>query len=197
MGFAGGWVSTVGDDVVAVYEVRGEHATILDEMGAGVWHEGAVVVGQSMEAGMALMRDAVENPQHLAVEIGGRTLEKRISALNENYRFYRRGTSELDDAGKLRFRKIQIYVDLLGPAKRLYLTAKDDRSASSVDSLTLDTLSVVEQTLGGPGVIGDLATLVEVTDILRQSGIGLETYAPYRDYQRGVDAVCKNNGIVP
>ena len=40
MGFAGGWMSPVGDDVVAVFEVRGEHAMVSGEMGAGAWHEG-------------------------------------------------------------------------------------------------------------------------------------------------------------
>ena len=40
MGFAGGLISTVGDDVVAVYEVRGEHAVVSGEMGAGARHEG-------------------------------------------------------------------------------------------------------------------------------------------------------------
>ena len=38
MGFAGGLMSTVGDDVVAVYEVRGEHAVVSGEMGAGARH---------------------------------------------------------------------------------------------------------------------------------------------------------------
>ena len=38
MGFAGGSMNTVGDDVVAVYEVRGEHAVVSGEMGAGAWH---------------------------------------------------------------------------------------------------------------------------------------------------------------
>ena len=35
MGFAGGSMSTVGDDVVAAFEVRGEHAVVSGEMGAG------------------------------------------------------------------------------------------------------------------------------------------------------------------
>ena len=30
----------VGDDAVAVLEVRGEHAVITGEMGAGAWNEG-------------------------------------------------------------------------------------------------------------------------------------------------------------
>ena len=38
MGFAGGSMNTVGDDVVAVYEVRGEHAVVSGEMGAGARH---------------------------------------------------------------------------------------------------------------------------------------------------------------
>ena len=38
VGFAGGWMSPVGDDVVAVFEVRGEHAVVSSEMGAGAWH---------------------------------------------------------------------------------------------------------------------------------------------------------------
>ena len=32
VGFAGGWMSPVGDDVVAVIEVRGEHAVVSGEM---------------------------------------------------------------------------------------------------------------------------------------------------------------------
>ena len=40
MGLAGGWMGTVGDDVMAVFEVRGEHAVVSGEMGAGAWHEG-------------------------------------------------------------------------------------------------------------------------------------------------------------
>ena len=35
MGFAGGWMSPVGDDVVAVLEVRGEHAVVSGEMARG------------------------------------------------------------------------------------------------------------------------------------------------------------------
>ena len=38
MGFVGGWTSTVGDDVVVVFEVSGEHAVVSGEMGAGAWH---------------------------------------------------------------------------------------------------------------------------------------------------------------
>ena len=38
MGFAGGWMSPVGDDVVAVFEVRGEHALVSGEMAAGASH---------------------------------------------------------------------------------------------------------------------------------------------------------------
>lgn len=35
MGFAGGWTSTVRDDVVAVFEVRDEHALVSGEVDAG------------------------------------------------------------------------------------------------------------------------------------------------------------------
>ena len=38
MGFAGGWTNTVGDDVVAAFEVRGEHAAVSGEMSAEAWH---------------------------------------------------------------------------------------------------------------------------------------------------------------
>ena len=38
MGLAGGLMDRVGDDAVAVLEVRGEHAVVSGEMGAGAWH---------------------------------------------------------------------------------------------------------------------------------------------------------------
>ena len=40
MRLAGGLVDRVGDDAVAVLEVRGEHAVVSGEMGAGAWNEG-------------------------------------------------------------------------------------------------------------------------------------------------------------
>ena len=58
-GLAGGWISTAGDDVVAVLEVRGEHAMVSGEMGARSWHEGS-------RGGPALVASA-ERRLHLAV----------------------------------------------------------------------------------------------------------------------------------
>ena len=40
MRLAGGSMGRVGDDVVAVLEVRSEHAVVSGEIGAGTWHEG-------------------------------------------------------------------------------------------------------------------------------------------------------------
>ena len=40
MRLAGGLMGRVGDDTAAVFEVRGEHAVVSGEMGAGAWHEG-------------------------------------------------------------------------------------------------------------------------------------------------------------
>ena len=37
---AGGWTRRVGNDVVTVLEVRGEHGVVSSEMGARSWHEG-------------------------------------------------------------------------------------------------------------------------------------------------------------
>ena len=40
MGLAGDWMGGVGDDTATVFAVRGEHAVVSGEMGAGAWHEG-------------------------------------------------------------------------------------------------------------------------------------------------------------
>ena len=53
MGFAGGLMSTVGDDVVAVYEVRGEHAMVSGEMGAGAWHRASSLRERHFRGGEA------------------------------------------------------------------------------------------------------------------------------------------------
>ena len=53
MGFAGGWTSMVGDDEVAVFEVRGKHAVVSSEMGAGAWHEGGEA-GDAKSAGLPI-----------------------------------------------------------------------------------------------------------------------------------------------
>ena len=53
MGFAGGWMSTVGDDAVAVYEVRGEHAVVSGEMGAGARHRASSLRERHFRGGEA------------------------------------------------------------------------------------------------------------------------------------------------
>ena len=40
MRLAGGLMGRAGDDTAAVLEVRGEHAVVSGEMGAGAWNEG-------------------------------------------------------------------------------------------------------------------------------------------------------------
>ena len=53
MRLAGGSMGRVGDDVVAVLEVRGEHAVVSGEMGAGTWHEGGEA-GDAKSAGLPI-----------------------------------------------------------------------------------------------------------------------------------------------
>ena len=166
-------------------------------LGGGPWSIAqSVIYGQGIEAGTALLRNVLEHPQHLATEVGGRTMERGLAALNRNYRRFRRGISALDDAAKLEFRQDQVSVDLMGPAKKLYLAAKDDSSAAFVDSDALAALSVAENTFAGTTVIGRMATVVEFLDVVRQSGIDLDNYAPFRAYQSSVNAVRDANGII-
>ena len=53
MRLAGGSMGRVGDDVVAVLEVRSEHAVVSGEMGAGTWHEGGEA-GDAKSAGLPI-----------------------------------------------------------------------------------------------------------------------------------------------
>lgn len=183
---------------IAISEIDDIAFDAVTGLGGGPWGVvRSVLYGQGLEIAMALLRDFLEDPQHLATETGARTMEKGISALQENRRLYGRGVSELDETEKLQFRRNQVYVDLMGPAKSLYLTARDDQGASSPDGTMLSALSAVEETLRESDVLGTVLTLAELTDILLQSGIDLETYGPYRDYQREVDLVREANGIIP
>ena len=53
MGLAGGLMGRAGDDTAAVFEVRGEHAVVSGEMGAGAWHEGGES-GDAKSAGLPI-----------------------------------------------------------------------------------------------------------------------------------------------
>ena len=53
MGLAGGLMGRVGDETAAVLEVRGEHAVVSGEMGAGTWHEGGEA-GDAKSAGLPI-----------------------------------------------------------------------------------------------------------------------------------------------
>ena len=183
---------------VAISEIDDIAFDAVTGLGGGPWGVvRSVLYGQGLDIAMALLGDFLEHPQQLATEVGARTMEKGISALQENRRLYLRGVSALDETEKLQFRRNQVYVDLMGPAKSLYLTARDDQAASSSDGAMLSALSAVEETLRESHALGTVLTLAELTDMFLQSGIDLEAYAPYRDYQRQVDLVREANGIIP
>ena len=149
------------------------------------------------DAALEFLRTALEDPRELAAEIGGRTMERGLSGLNDNYRVYTRGISGLSDAAKLEFRQRQVYVDLMGPAKELYKTARDDESATSAGPAVLDNMSALESVLDSMKGLGLLAATMEVAEALQQAGTGLETYPPYAEYQQAVAAVHDANGIIP
>ena len=65
---AGGLMGGVGDDAVAVLAVRGEHAVVSGEMGAGAWHEGG-------EAG-----DEVDGVEH---DMGGAVSEGVLESIHD------------------------------------------------------------------------------------------------------------------
>ena len=96
--FAGGWVDGVGDDAVAVLEVRGEHAVVSGEMGAGAWHEGGEAgdevdgVEHDMSGGVT---EGVLDPNHRLV---ADVLEQRWNAKLEDQRRLERELSELSEA---------------------------------------------------------------------------------------------------
>ena len=53
MGLAGGLVDRVGDDAVAVLEVRGEHAVVSGEMGVGAWYRASSLRERHFRGGEA------------------------------------------------------------------------------------------------------------------------------------------------
>ena len=53
MRLAGGLMGRVGDETAAVLEVRGEHAVVSGEMGAGTRHEGGEA-GDAKSAGLPI-----------------------------------------------------------------------------------------------------------------------------------------------
>ena len=64
-------MSSVGDDAVAVLEVRGEHAVVSGDMGARSWHEG----GEAGEAG-----DAVHRVEH---DMSRRVMEGVLESIDD------------------------------------------------------------------------------------------------------------------
>ena len=53
MGLAGGLMGGIGDDTAAMLEVRGEHAVVSGEMGAGAWYESGEA-GDAKSAGLPI-----------------------------------------------------------------------------------------------------------------------------------------------
>ena len=81
MRLAGGLMGRVGDETAAVYEVRGEHAMVSGEMGAGAWHEGAGDAGgdgAQQALGFRLGRGA-------ATVQAGPLLVERVDAVDEEH----------------------------------------------------------------------------------------------------------------
>ena len=167
-------------------------------LGGGPWGVvAAVLAGQGQDAAMRLVGTVLRNPEQLAAEIGGRTMEKGIAALRVNYRMHRQGLVQLSEDEKQRFRENQVYVDLLGPAKALYLAAEGHGpSESSIGDLSI-ALAAVQKTLSDSGAVGAVLTAAELRRKLANAGVDLGHYAPYREYERQLALVRKANGITP
>ena len=82
MGLAGGVTRGAGDDAAAVFEVRGEHAVVPGEMGAGAWYEGG-------EAGDEVHR--VEHDMSRSVMEGVLESTHDLSAVIDREAFVRDG----------------------------------------------------------------------------------------------------------
>ena len=79
-GLTGGLMSAVGANEVAVLEVRGEHAVVSSEMGAGTWHEGGEA-GDAKSAGLPICtaRGCPEGVRHTDVPHGFDGVEHDMS----------------------------------------------------------------------------------------------------------------------
>ena len=75
MRLAGGLMGRAGDDTAAVFEVRGEHAVVSGEMGAGAWHEGGEagdkVDGVEYDMSGPVTEGVLESVQDLPAVTGG------------------------------------------------------------------------------------------------------------------------------
>ena len=157
----------------------------------------SVLTGQGVDATLALLQSIIETPQQLAVETGARVMAQGMKAMNENYGLYRRGIPNLSGPELERFRKNQLYVDLMGSGKRLYLDSKDTTSETSADPLELDALSSLERVFHDSLVLGRVLGAVEIFEILTQFGLDLESYEPYSRYMSSVAEVRGRNGVIP
>ena len=112
MGLACGLMGTVGDDVAAVFEVRGEHAVVSGEVGAEARHEGGEA-GDAKSAGLPICTaggcpegvrhtdvphefDGVEHDMSRPVTEGMLELGSRVVALGPDF-----GQAAADDGKDL------------------------------------------------------------------------------------------------
>ncbi len=144
----------------------------------------ALIVNQGRKGGLALLSAYLETPQQVTYEYALAFMKEGIEKYKANYSLYKKGLGNLSANEEKRFRENQAFVDLLGDAKKLYLSSKDAKQAPLVYEDGGDLLSAVESAFTKNAYMSKTLLTLKVADILIASTANLNDYEPFISFNQ-------------
>lgn len=152
----------------------------------------SVVVNQGIDLAVKFTKLWLKNPASVSESIGATAMSEGIRAMKENRKLFLKGWYKLTKQERKKFRKNQIAVDLLGEAKKLYLTAQADNNDYTGGDKELTALDQIEDLLNKSQRVSNVMNFYKVLTIL-ESFSQIKGYQPYNNYAKAIDTVMAIN----
>lgn len=145
-----------------------------------------IIKNQGIEAGMLFLNMYMKTPQQLSRELANKAMKDGIKAMNANYRMYKYGIDNLSASEKTEFRNNQILVDLLGPAKQLYISAGKDRGTFTKLDSVLNAIVELEDNILNTGIPSTALSSAKIVSIIERSKVPMDAYQPFVKYTQAI-----------
>ena len=155
----------------------------------------ALIVNQGKKGGLELLSAYLDTPQQVTYEYASAFMKEGMEKFKVNYSLYQKGLQNLSADEINRFRENQAFVDLLGDAKKLYVSSKDAKQTPLVFEDGENLLSAVESAFTKNTYISNALLTLKIADILIASTANLNDYEPFVTFnQKFEHSILINSG---
>jgi len=147
-----------------------------------------VFIGLGEEKFLQVLESFLEHPRAVSLEIANLAIKDGLNAYNENYKVYRNKQSNMNVQEYKTFINNQIKVDILGSARDLYNSVKDDQSNPFMGVDNTNIIAKVDNFFSKTLEVDKAVKAVKIIEILALD-VDLNSYEPLNDYLTALNSV--------